>query len=159
MDPEQFYCYPTAGEDGLIYCAIQFEKTDIVVFDPKTKSKLSLLLSVGRKPGRVSFIKGRDGKIYSRLSTQEQWFRIEGGQKFIPVSQQEIPFPPQGLPDGRQFHLVDNKILRIQNPAAKEEKEISLKYEASGASIFVVRCRAGWQNLWKQYASTATLRL
>ena len=24
MDPDQFYCYPTAGEDGLIYCAIQF---------------------------------------------------------------------------------------------------------------------------------------
>jgi len=138
MDPEQFYCYPTAGEDGLIYCAIQFEKTDIVVFDPKTKSKVSLLPSVGRKPGRVSLIKGRDGRIYSRLSTQEQWFRIEGGQKFIPVSQQEIPFPLQGLPDGRQFHLVENKILRIQNPAAKEEKEIPLEYEASGASIFVV---------------------
>src|SRR5512139_954739 len=52
MDPDQFYCYPTAGEDGLIYCAIQFEKMNIVVFDPKGKKKTSLMTSEERKPGR-----------------------------------------------------------------------------------------------------------
>jgi hypothetical protein len=138
MDPEQFYCYPTAGEDGLIYCAIQFEKMDIVAFDPKTKSRISLIPPEARKAGRVNLTNGRDGKIYSKLSTQEQWFRIEGGERFIPVSEPDIPFPPKGLSDGRQFHLVDNRVLRVQDPATKIEKDFPLQYEASGAYIFVV---------------------
>jgi len=138
MDQEQFYCYPTAGEDGLIYCAIQFEKIDIVVFDPKTKSKISLIPPEGRKPGRVNLIKGKDGKIYAKLSAHEQWSRIEGGEKLVPISESDISFPPRGLPDGRQFHLVDNNTLNIENPLTKEKKEIPLHYDASGAYIFVV---------------------
>ena len=138
MDPEQFYCYPTAGEDGLIYCAIQFEKTDIVVFDPKTKSKIPLLPPEGRKPGRVNLVKGRDGKIYAGISIAARWFCIEEGKKLTEVTESDIPFPPKGLSDGRQFYLVDNRILRVQDPATKEEKQIPLKYEASGAYIFVV---------------------
>ena len=133
MDPDQFYCYPTAGEDGLIYCAIQFEKMDIVVFDPEKKAKTSLIPSEHRKPGRVSLVKGKDGKIYAQLSTSDQWFRIEGGEKLIEVSKSDIPFPQRSLPDGRQFHLIDNNLLRIENPVTKEEKEIPLQYEAAGA--------------------------
>jgi hypothetical protein len=138
VDPEQFYCYPTAGEDGLIYCAIQFEKIDIVVFNPKQKTKISLIPSEGRKPGRVSLAKGKDGKIYAGLSPSNQWFRIEEGKKLIGVSESDIPFPQKSLPDGRTFQLIENKILRIHNPSTKEEKEISLQYEASGTYIFVV---------------------
>jgi hypothetical protein len=138
VDPEQFYCYPTAGEDGLIYCAIQFEKIDIVVFDPKQKTKISLIPSEGRKPGRVSLIKGRDGKIYAGVSPSNQWFRIEEGERLVEISKSTIPFPQKELPDGRQFGVVDNQILRIQNVSTKEKKEIPLQYEASGAYIFVV---------------------
>jgi hypothetical protein len=138
MDPDQFYCYPTAGKDGLIYCAIQFEKMDIVVFDPKSQTKTSLIPSEARKAGRVSLIKGKDGEIYARLSPSDQWFRIEEGMRLIPVSQSNIPFPPTGLPDGRKFQLIENKILRIQNPSTKEEKEFSLDYGASGTFIFVL---------------------
>ncbi len=138
MDPEQFYCYPTAGEDGLIYCAIQFEKMDIVVFDLKKKNKTSLIPSKDRKPGRVSLVKGNDGKIYGRLSPSNQWFRIEEGERLVEVSKSNIPFPQKELPDGRQFSVVDNRMLRIQNPSTKEEKEIPLQYEASGAYIFLV---------------------
>jgi len=138
VDPEQFYCYPTAGEDGLIYCAIQFEKMDIVVFDPKQKTKISLIPSEGRKPGRVSLVKGKDGKIYAGISPSNQWFRIEEGERLVEISKSNIPFPQKELPDGRQFSLVGNRILRIQNPLTKEEKEIPLQYEASGSYIFVV---------------------
>src|SRR4030042_2036425 len=53
MDPDQFYCYPTAGNDGLIYCAIQFQKIDVVVFDPERKTRTSLLPVEARKPGRI----------------------------------------------------------------------------------------------------------
>jgi len=138
MDPDQFYCYPTAGEEGLIYCAIQFEKMDIVVFDPEKKTKNSLIPQEARKPGRVNLVKGKDGKIYGALSPSNQWFRIEGGERLVEISKSNIPFPQKELPDGRQFNLVDNRILRIQNPSTKEEKEIHLRYEASGAYIFVV---------------------
>ena len=138
VDPEQFYCYPTAGEDGMIYCAIQFEKMDIVVFDPKQKTKVSLIPSEGRKPGRVSLVKGKDGKIYAGISPSNQWFRIEEGESLVEISKSNIPFPQKELPDGRQFSLVGNRILRIQNPLTKEEKEIPLQYEASGSYIFVV---------------------
>jgi len=138
VDPEQFYCYPTAGEDGLIYCAIQFEKMDIVVFDPKQKTKISLIPSEDRKPGRVSLIKGKDGKIYAGISPSNQWFRIEEGERLVEISESNIPLPQKELPDGRQFSVVDNQILRIQNLSTKEKKEIPLQYEASGAYIFVV---------------------
>jgi hypothetical protein len=138
MDPEQFYCYPTAGEDGLIYCAIQFEKIDIVVFDPGRQIKSSLIPLEGRKPGRVNLIKGEDGKIYAKISTSGKWFRIEEGKALIEVSESAIPFPPKGLSDGRKFHILDHKTLRIKNPTTKEEKDIPLRYEASGAYIFVV---------------------
>ena len=138
MDPDQFYCYPTAGGDGLIYCSIQFEKMDIVVFDPDKKTKTSLIRIEDRKPLRINLTKGKDGKIYARFHTPEQWFRIEGGEKLVQVSESDIPFPSKGLPDGRQFSLIDNKILRIKNPETKEEKEIPIHHEAAGAYIFVV---------------------
>jgi outer membrane protein assembly factor BamB len=137
MDPDQFYCYPTAGEDGFIYCAIQFEKMDIVVFDPEKKSKTSLIPREGRKPGRVSLVKGKDGKIYFKFSTSDQWFQIEGERR-VEISKSDIPFPQTGLPDGRTFRLIDGNLLRIENPTTKERKEIPLRYEAAGAYIFVV---------------------
>ena len=138
MDPDQFYCYPTAGEDGLIYCVIQFQKSDIVVFNPETKTATSLMPATSRKPGRINLTKGRDREIYGKLSTESQWFRIEQGTRLVPVLQSEIPFPERGLPDGRQFHLVDNRALRIQNPVTKETREISFKYEPEGSCIFVL---------------------
>ena len=137
MDPDQFYCYPTAGEDGLVYAAIQFEKMDIVVFDPEKKSKTSLIPWESRKPGRINLIKGRDGKIYFKLSTSDQWFQIEGERR-VEISKSDIPFPQSGLPDGRTFRLMDGNLLRIESPVAKETKEIPLRYEAAGSFIFVV---------------------
>ncbi len=136
MDPDQFYCYPTAGEDGLIYCAIQFAKMDIVVFDPEKRTKMSLIPRENRKPGRMDLIKGKDGKIYVKLSTSDQWCRIEG-ERLVEITRSGIPFPPSGLPDGRTFRLIDEN-LRIENPLTKERKEIPLQYEAAGAYIFVV---------------------
>ncbi len=137
MDPDQFYCYPTAGEDGLIYCAIQFEKIDIVVFDPARQTRVSLILPEERKPGRVNLFKGKDGKIYAKLSTSEQWVRIEG-EKLVAVSQTDIPFSQESLPDGRTFRLIGGGLLQIENPLTKEKREIPLQYEAAGAYIFVV---------------------
>jgi len=138
MDPKQFYCYPTAGEDGLIYCAIQFEKINVVVFDPEKKTKTSLIPVEEREPGRVSLFKGKDGKIYATLSNSSKWFLIEGGERLVEVSKSDIPFIPKTLPDGRNFQFIDNNILRIWNPVTKEEKEILLHYEAAGSYIFLV---------------------
>ena len=138
MDPDQFYCYPTAGGDGLIYCAIQFEKMDVVVFDPVKGTKTSLLPSEDRKPGRVSLVKGNDGRVYAKLSTKGPWFRVEGGQRLVEVSESAISVPKKTLADGRQFHFVENNLLILENPATREKKEIPLRYEASGAYIFVV---------------------
>ena len=137
MDPDQFYCYPTAGEDGLIYCAIQFEKMDIVVFDPEKKTRTSLIPRESRKPGRMNLIKGNDGKIYVKFSTSDQWFQIKG-ERLIEISTSQIPFPQSRLPDGRTFSLGDANLLQIENPVTKERKEIPLRYEAAGAYIFVV---------------------
>jgi len=137
MDPDQFYCYPTAGGDGLIYCGIQFEKVDIVIFDPEKKTKVSLIPFGERKPGRVNLVKGKDGKIYGILSISEQWFQIRG-EKLVEVSKSDIPFPQSGLPDGRTFLQIDGKFLQIENPLTNEKKEIPLRYEAAGAYIFVV---------------------
>ncbi|MBM4341089.1 MAG: hypothetical protein FJ110_16270 [Deltaproteobacteria bacterium] len=137
MDEKQFYCYPTAGGDGLIYCAIRFEKTDIVVFDPAKETKTSLIPLEERRAGWLSLTRGENGKIYAKLPSGK-WARIEEGKNLIEVMESEIPFPKRGLPDGRQFHLVDSLLLKIQNPATKEEKEIPLRHEASGAFIFVV---------------------
>jgi len=137
MDPDQFYCYPTAREDGLVYCAIQFEKMDIVVFDPEKKTKTSLIPRGSRKAGRVSLVKGKDGKIYFKLSTSDQWFQIERERR-VEISKSDIPFPQSGLPDGRTFRLADENFLQVENPVTKERKEIPLRYEAAGAYIFVV---------------------
>ena len=137
MDPDQFYCYPTAGEDGLIYCAIQFEKIDIVVFDPVRQTKVSLILPEERKPGRVNVFKGKDGKIYAKLSTSEQLVRIDG-ERLVDVPQPDISFSQNSLPDGRTFRLIGGDFLQIENPLTKEKKEIPLQYEAAGAYIFVV---------------------
>jgi hypothetical protein len=138
MDPDQFYCYPTAGEDGLIYCAIQFEKMDIVVFDPEKKTRTSLISPESRKPGRVTLVRGKDGRVYSKLSTSEQWFLIDEGKKLVEVPPSSVPLVPKVLPDGRTFYPIENNILRIENPVTKERKEIPLQYEAAGAFIFVV---------------------
>jgi hypothetical protein len=138
IDPDQFYCYPTAGDDGLIYCAIQFEKADIVVFNPEGQTKTSLIPYDNRKPGQVNVVKGKDGRIYIQLSNSKRWFRIERGEELNEASPSDIPFPEAGLPDGRQFQLIDERFLRIENPLTKEKKEIPLQYDASGSYIFVV---------------------
>jgi len=157
MDPDQFYCYPTAGEDGLVYCAIQFARIDIVVFDPEKKTKTSLIPPESRRPGRVNLIKGRDRKIYVKLSTSDTWFQIERERR-TEISKSDIPFPQSGLPNGRTFRLMDGNLLRIENPVTQEAKEIPLRYEATGAFIFVGQ-RTGWQGVWKQHASPSALRL
>ncbi|NWF92526.1 MAG: hypothetical protein HXY46_06385 [Syntrophaceae bacterium] len=136
-DPDQFYCYPTAGDDGMVYCAIQFAKRDIVLFDPEKKTRTSLLSPEDRKSGRVSLVKGKDGKIYAQLLPPGRWYRIEGAG-LMEVSGKEVPFPEKGLPDGRQFSLVDDRFLRIRNPFTKEERDFPIQYNASGAYIFVV---------------------
>jgi hypothetical protein len=138
MDPDQFYCYPTAGEDGLIYCAIQFEKMDIVVFEPEKKTRTSLIARESRKPGRVTLVRGKDGRIYSKFPTSDQWFLVEEGKRLVEVPPSSVPLVPKALPDGRVFYSIENNILRIENPATQERKEISLQYEAAGAFIFVV---------------------
>jgi hypothetical protein len=138
IDPDQFYCYPTAGDDGLIYCALQFEKIDIIIFNPEIQTKTPLLPSENRKPGRVNLIKGKDGRIYAHFLNIEQWFRIERGEKLVEVSKSDIPWIQNSLPDGRQFQLIDHNFLRIENPLTKERKEIPLQYEASGSYIFVI---------------------
>jgi outer membrane protein assembly factor BamB len=137
MDEKQFYCYPTAGGDGLIYCAIRFEKTDIVVFDPAKETKTSLIPLEERRSGWLSLIRGEDGKVYTKLPSAK-WYRIEDGKNLLEEKDSKIPFPKSGLPDGRQFYVVDTRLLKIQNPRTKEEKEIPLRHEASGAFIFVV---------------------
>jgi hypothetical protein len=138
MDPEQFYCYPTAGEDGLIYSAIQFQKVDIVVFDPEKKTKRSLIPDEARKPGRVTLMKGSDGKIYANVSTADFWFRVEEGERLVVVSEPSVPRPKNVLPDGRTFSLIDNSLLSIENPTTKEIKKIPFRYEAAGSFIFVL---------------------
>ncbi len=138
MDPEQFYCYPTAGDDGLIYCAIQFAKIDIVVFDPEKKTKTPLVPEKSREPGRVTLVKGKDGRVYAKLSTSEGWFLVEEGKRLAEVSRSGVPFVPKALPDGRIFYHVDNNLLRIEDPVTQEKKEIPLRYDAAGAYIFVV---------------------
>jgi streptogramin lyase len=138
MDEKQFYCYPTAGGDGLIYCAIRFEKTDIVVFDPVKETRTSLIPSEERASGWLSLARGEDGKVYAKLPSGK-WFRIEDAKNLIEVQEREVPFVKKGLPDGRQFRLADTNLLIIENPATKEVREIPLGHEASGAFIFVVR--------------------
>jgi hypothetical protein len=137
MDPDQFYCYPTAGQDGLIYCSIQFEKMDIVVFDPVKKFRKSLLAPESRRPGRVSLFLGKDGMIYSHFASSDQWFRVEDAERLSGVSRSDIPFIPRDLPDGRTFS-IDGELLRIKNPATREEKEVPIRYEAAGAYIFLL---------------------
>jgi hypothetical protein len=83
-------------------------------------------------------VKGNDGKIYAGFSEPQQWFHVKEGGKLVEVSRSTIPFPQKSLPDGRQFSVVDNRVLRINNPSTKEEREIPLRFEASGAYIFVV---------------------
>jgi hypothetical protein len=138
VDPDQFYCYPKAGADGLIYCVIQFEKMDIVVFDPVKKVKKSLIAPESRKPGRINLYLGKDGKIYVHFASSDQWFQVEDAERLIGVSRSDVPFIPRALPDGRDFYFIDNNILRVKNPATQEEKEIPLQYEAAGSFIFVV---------------------
>jgi hypothetical protein len=138
MDPDQFYCYPTAGDDGLIYCAIQFAKVDIVVFDPEKKTKTSLIPIEARNPGRIDLRKGIDGKIYAKLPAADSWFRVEEGRRLVAVSDPSGSFAKNTLRDGRHFSVVDNKILRIENPMTKETKEISLNYEPAGSYIFTL---------------------
>jgi hypothetical protein len=141
MDPDQFYCYPTAGKDGLIYCSIQFEKVDVVVFDPERRTRRSLISAADRGPGRLRLFKGKDGRIYVSRSYQtgpEKWFRIEKEMNMTEVPRSEVPLPEKALPDRRQFYVVEDKILRLRDPLTKEEKEIPLRYEAAGAYLFVV---------------------
>jgi len=73
-----------------------------------------------------------------QFPNSEKWFWIERGEKLVEVSRSVIPFPQTGLPDGRQFHVIENYFLGIENPLTKEKKEIPLRYDASGSYIFVV---------------------
>jgi len=140
MDPDQFYCYPTAGDNGMIYCAIQFEKTDIVIFDPEKKTKASL---IARSDARRS-VCARQGERWKNLfqtPTLDRWFRIENKEKLVEVPESEVPLPDRGLPDGRQFHLAADRTLRVEAPAGKEKKEFLLQYESLG--LFHLRCQPG----------------
>jgi len=86
----------------------------------------------------MTLVRGKDGRIYSKLPISDQWFLVEEGKRLVEVPPSSVPLVPKALPDGRVFYSTENNILRIENPVTKERKEIPLQYEAAGAFIFVV---------------------
>ncbi len=99
MDPTQNYNRTLcAAADGWVYCAIGSEKDDLVAYDPRTKTRRSLIPQNERQAGFGQIIQGEEGYAYGICNGRN--YRLRDGTA-TPIETLPAAKPLLRLKDGQ----------------------------------------------------------
>ena len=150
-EAEQYARYVASGKNGKLYIGIGSARRDLVVYDPATQIKKSLLAGGDRTAGWVKVEEGDDGEIYASFVDGRK-YRVED-ERLVPV--RSIPEKALRLQNGglvrRVFNGTESGHLVVSNGISRLERQVDFRYRGAGAEIFMVGAGPGG----KVYGSTA----
>jgi streptogramin lyase len=135
MDPAEMYAHYVAGsEDGFVYVGIGTSKANIAAYEIATGTHREILPARFQTAGQASVYRGRDGRVYGKLS--DAYFRLAGWTA-TPIKPAEAA-PQESndvLSDGRTV-AVSGRSLTITNPATHQTTEHKFDYDGNRLNIF-----------------------
>jgi streptogramin lyase len=138
MHPSEMYARSLAvGPNGKVYVGIGTAIGDLVVFDPATRQRHSMLPPGLRgTPGwsAVSVARESDGNVYATFGTNVMRLDDETATR---VPTRPSP-PPLKLRDGRVVTEFDRGRFTLRDPRTGQTVERTFEYQANGDSIFLV---------------------
>ena len=138
MHSTEMYARSVAvGPNGKVYVGIGTVKGDLVVFDPASRQRRSILppgLHGANGWGTVAVSRRTDGNVYATYGTNV--LRLDDE---TPVRVKTAPEPPPvKLRDGRILASFERGRFALRDPQSGKTVERTFEYSANGDSIFVV---------------------
>lgn len=138
MHPTEMYARSLAvGPNGKVYVGIGTEKGDLVVFDPATRLRRSLLPPGLRgAPGwtTVGVSRRSDGQVYAEFGTN--LFRLDD-EVVTRVATAPAP-PPMTLRDGRVVTSFERGRFTLLDPKTGQSFERTFQYAGKGDYLFTL---------------------
>jgi hypothetical protein len=145
----QYQRYIAADDAGWIYFGIGNTASQIIAFDPTTRTATAVVPEKERGKGNAAVIRDLNGKVYgqARPAADSPWYELYKGQ-VTPIAKPEaikakpIIASSQGLfhqqfPDGKRLKVCDTveKVIVLADPATGTEKRNPFAYTSEGAHI------------------------
>ena len=139
-ETQQYARFLACGPNGKLYAGIGYAGSNVVVFDPKTGKRKSILPERYRKETKADVYRLKDGNIY--IKSGNEWLRVND-ESIEPITIKQLPaFPPLALQDGRTVNTGQlptvARTLTITNPQSKTVKRLTLEYDGSGVLLFTI---------------------
>ena len=154
MDDTQMYSRSVAcGRNGKIYTGIGYGRANVVVYDPVTRARKSILPEKYRVETVASLHQGADGNVYVQCGAQS--FRVDD-ETLVPIEAARV-VAPKGLElrDGRVVTVGNITAMQgtfvVADPKRGTQTTNTFRYRGDGAMLFTVG--VGPEN--KIYGSTA----
>jgi hypothetical protein len=152
QDWEQYPRSVAADDEGWIYFGIGSTRSQIIVFDPRTKTATPVVREDQRGHGFGHVYRDTDGKVYGEplSGRNNDWHMFHQGQVTRIGRRDSVDRKPyitgsQGLfhrtfPDGRRIKTLDlaERRLVVEDPQAKTTRTSSFDYMSEGALIMGV---------------------
>lgn len=141
-DTEMYARSLAVGPNGKVYVGIGTTIGDLVVFDPATKQKRSLMPAGLRGASgwtTVGVSKRSDGQVYAEFGTN----LMQIDDETVSLVQTGPERPQMKLGDGRVVTAVERGRFTLLNPKTGETVERTFKYAGNGDHIFMVGAGPG----------------
>ena len=142
----QYQRYVAADDSGWLYFGIGSTASQIIAFDPATKTATPIVPEEKRITGSGFVVRDVNGKVYGHGGSDDNWYELYRGaatpiEKPTP-NEKPIITSHQGLfhrnfPDGTLLKTCDTveRILEIEDPATGQVTKHSFDYTSEGAHI------------------------
>jgi streptogramin lyase len=152
QDWAQYQRYVAMDDSGWLYFGIGSTASQIIAFDPATRTATPLLAEAERLPAASGVVyPDVNGKVYGcNGGAPDKWMELYQGRRTdLPqapaVNKKPIITSSQGLfhqqfPDGKvlkEFDTVERRMV-IEDPATRQTTELSFSYESEGAHIMAM---------------------
>ncbi|MCC6444220.1 MAG: hypothetical protein IT210_12300 [Armatimonadetes bacterium] len=152
MDETQMYSRSVAAsKNGKIYVGIGSARANVVVYDPQTKQRKSILPEQYRKEGEWGTVMaGKDGNVYVRSGAQ--WFRADD-ETLTPIEEKDWPGSRITLEMKNGLVVTDATNTGYTLLDTKTNKSTTHKFQYKGAGSGIFMTAMGPEG--KIYGSTA----
>jgi len=155
INAERWRQYPraiAADDAGWVYVGIGSTAAQIVVFDPRTGTRRSILAAESRSHGYATVERDLDGKVYAQApgAAGSGWFELHRGEaRPLALRPRLRPKPiitgSQGLfharfPSGKVARECDtvSRTLVVEDPASRTAQTVTFDYTSDGAHVMAV---------------------
>jgi len=150
----QYQRYVAADDAGWVYFGIGSTASQIIAFDPATKTATPIVPEELRVKGSGYVVRDLDGKVYGHSGSDDHWYALYRGVATAidkpTVNAKPIISSSQGLfhtafPDGKVLRTCDTveRVLEVEDPATGTVAKHTFDYTSEGAHIMGIATAPG----------------